>query len=703
MPWPFASSGATTQAHFLQNSYVECGLACVGYVSAQHGLLFSMRELRRRFPVSLHGTTMRRLLQMAEQLNMSARGVQLEMGEIGALRLPAILHWDMNHFVVLLQRRRHHVVVFDPALGRRKLALTELSKHFSGVAMELWPGLNFRRERRLAPMHLGALLGVISGLMPALLGTLLLSLALSAAGLLAPLQIQLLIDQALPQSDLDLVLLIIIGFAFLQVFAVCCTVVRRFLSLRVAQAVALGMQGNLVRHLMALPLRYFQSRHIGDILNKIESANSVQAFLLSGTVSAIVDGLVAAAALALLFTYGTALALLCCLAILTTQCVDLAVMGWRRQLAHEQQLASGREHTLIVEMLSGIQALKLSGGGGERVTVWEAAFSHVLARRAQRAGVDIVAEAGQAAMATFFNAIILYLLAQSVLRQDITVGMMMSFLAYRSFLDGGLSGLAQALISYRMLSIPLERLADIVMTPAETLHIGDVRPGESSIEFRDVWFRYDETLPFVLRGASFRVEAGEHVAIAGTSGSGKSTIFKLLLRIEEPERGEILVGGRPIRSLNLQAYRDALGVVMQDDQLFTGSLAENITMFSDAVDEEQLWACCHLAGIASDIATMPMGLMTMVGDMGSALSGGQRQRLMLARALYRRPRLLLLDEATSHLDPGLERGIGENLRGLRCTRLSIAHRQETLDTADRVLPVERGTVQPKREKNTKSG
>ena len=689
----FAPLAASGHAYFLQSTVAECGLSCLGLISAEHGLVMSMRELRGRFPVSLHGTSFRRLLQVAENLQLSARGVQLGLNELDALRLPAILHWDMNHFVVLLDVRRNHVVIFDPAVGRRLLPLAELSKHFTGVAMEVWPGLQFRKERRLEPLKLREVIGVISGLVPALGNLLLLSLMLSAAGLFAPLQIQLLIDQAIPQSDLDLAVLVVVGFAFLQFFSICGTMLRRFLTLRVSQSLSLGMQGNLVRHLMALPLRFFQSRHIGDLLNKLESAGAVQAFLLSGAVSTVVDGAVAIAALALLFTYGTGLALLCCLTIAVTEAVDLGLIGLRKQLAHEQQLASSREHTLIVEMLSGAQALKLSGRTADRVAVWEAAFSHVLSRRSQLEGVDILSESVRGALGAAFNALILYLLVQSVLREEITVGMMISFLAYKSYCTGALSGLASSIIGYRMLAVPLERLADIVKTSAEASHASEADLGDASIEFRDVWFRYDEALPYVLRGASFRVFPGEHVAIAGPSGAGKSTILKLLLRIETPERGEILVGGQPIAALNLHGYRERLGVVMQDDQLFTGSLMENITMFAETVDEARLHRACELACLVGDIAAMPMGLQTLVGDMGSALSGGQKQRLILARALYREPRLLLMDEATSHLDPATERLITENIRALDCTRLTIAHRQETLNNADRVLNVTKGEIQ----------
>lgn len=677
---------------FLQSSFAECGLACLGMISAAHGLQLSLRELRGRFPISLQGTTLRRLLQIAEQLNLAARGVQLDLQEIENLRLPAILHWDMNHFVVLMRVSRGRAIIFDPAIGRRTLALTEMSTHFTGVALEVWPGLGFKREKRQEPLLLRDLMGAISGLFPALGNVLLLSLILNAAGLLAPLQLQLIIDEAVPQQDMDLAILVVIGFAALQLFSVCGSLLRRFLLLRLSQSVTFAMQGNIVRHLMALPLRFFQSRHIGDLLSKLESAGAVQGFLLSGALSTLIDGLVAAAALALLFTYGAGLALLCCVLIAAQQLLDLALVGLRRQISHEQVLASSREHTLIVEMLSGVQALKLSGRASNRIAVWEAAFSKSLSRQSQQETLSIWSDSAQGVISIALNALLLYLLIHAVLGEDMTVGMMMSFLAYKAYLSGALSSLAGTLIGYRMLAVPLERLADIVLAPAEPQRGAEADLGDGSIEFRDVWFRYDEGLPFILRGLSFRIEPGQHVAIAGASGCGKSTLLKLLTRIETPERGEILVGGRPLASLDLQSYREHLGVVMQDDQLFTGSLLENISMFADTVDEMRLNRACALACLTPVIGSMPMGLMSMVGDMGSALSGGQKQRVMLARALYREPKILLMDEATSHLDPETERSLTKHISRLSCTRLTIAHRRETLEEAGRVLELKQGVL-----------
>lgn len=503
---------------------------------------------------------------------------------------------------------------------------------------------------------------------------LLLSLVLSAAGLLAPLQTQLLIDQAITQTDIDLVFLIIAGFSCLALFSAFGTYIRGFLTLRLTQSLSMGMQGNLTRQLLSLPLGYFQSRHIGDLLNKLESAGTIQKFLMSGAIAAVVDGLMALVTLGLLFTYGTTLALLCVASILTIQLIDIALIAYRKHIAHEEFLASGRENTLLVEMISGIQALKLSGKAANRLAVWEASFSQLLSKQSQLASTNLSVEVAQNILEAAFNAFILYVVVQSVIGERLTVGMMMSFLAYKSYFSNALNSLVNTIVDYRMLAVPLEQLADIIKTEPEATTGQKQYLNEGTVEFKDVWFRYDEGLPYVLQGASFRVKAGEHVALAGPSGAGKSTILKLLLRVLEPERGEIYIDDRPLSGLHIHTYREQLGVVMQDDQLFSGSLMENISMFDDEVDEEKLNRSCEMACLTEDIDHMPMGMLTMVGDMGSALSGGQKQRVILARALYRKPLILLTDEATSHLDAETELKIVTRLSRLNITRLTIAHR-----------------------------
>ena len=285
---------------------------------------------------------------------------------------------------------------------------------------------------------------------------------------------------------------------------------------------------------------------------------------------------------------------------------------------------------------------------------------------------------------------ILLLGAKLVMANQFSVGMLIAFISYKDQFVGRVSALIDQAIAFRMLGIQAERLADIVLTPPEEVGIErEPRKGQGailpSIEVRNVGFRYAQGEPWVLRNVNIQIHAGESVAIAGPSGCGKTTLLKVMLGQLQPDEGEVFVGGIALKQLGLKCYRDQIGVVMQDDQLFAGSLAENIAFFDPATDQSQIEASAQLAAIHDDIIKMPMGYNTLVGDMGTALSGGQKQRVILARALYKKPNILFLDEATSHLDTGAESLVNQAIKGLSMTRITIAHRPSTLQMADRLV------------------
>jgi ATP-binding cassette subfamily B protein RaxB len=291
--------------------------------------------------------------------------------------------------------------------------------------------------------------------------------------------------------------------------------------------------------------------------------------------------------------------------------------------------------------------------------------------------------------------VVIWLGARLVAAGDFSLGMLYAFLAYKQTFTARAYALVDKMQDLRMLSLQGERLADIVLSPREeaTLAAGEAPvPDELSIELRDVWYRYSDADPWVLRGVNLSIAPNQSVAVTGASGCGKSTLLKLLIGILAPTRGEILVGGVPLASFGTRRYRAHIGAVMQDDQLFAGSVLENISFFDDKADLDWIAQCAHAACIAGDLDAMPMGYQTLIGDMGTSLSGGQKQRLLLARALYRRPRILFLDEATSHLDSDNERGVNEAIAALSLTRVLVAHRKETIATVQRVVELSNGVV-----------
>jgi ATP-binding cassette subfamily B protein RaxB len=281
-----------------------------------------------------------------------------------------------------------------------------------------------------------------------------------------------------------------------------------------------------------------------------------------------------------------------------------------------------------------------------------------------------------------------------VMDHTFSVGMLFAFIAYKEQFATRVSALIDKFVEVRMLKLQGERLADIVLTPPEPQAEFEPRAQDLplSLELRNIQFAYSETEPQVLRGLSLQIEPGESVAIVGPSGCGKTTLLKLMLGVHAPQGGEIRVGGVPLARLGLRAWRDMIGTVMQDDQLFAGSITDNISFFDPQADADWVAECARVAAVIDDIEAMPMGFHTLIGDMGGSISGGQRQRILLARALYKRPKILFLDEATSALDVEREREVNQAIRQLELTRIIVAHRPETIASASRVIVLHDGRV-----------
>jgi ATP-binding cassette, subfamily B, bacterial CvaB/MchF/RaxB len=361
-----------------------------------------------------------------------------------------------------------------------------------------------------------------------------------------------------------------------------------------------------------------------------------------------------------------------------------------------------KQQSHFMESVRGVQALKLFNREEDRrqryLSMAVDTTNNSLSIQKQNLAFSTV----NGILVALENALVLYLGAKLVMSNAFSVGMLIAFMSYKDQFVGRISSLIDQAIAFKMLGLQAERLADIVLTPPEdaenvgNAEVHDARRTEvlkPSIEVRNVSFRYAQGEAWVLRNVNVHIRAGESVAIAGPSGCGKTTLLKIMLGQLQPEEGEVLIGGIPLKQLGLRTYREHIGVVMQDDQLFAGSFAENISFFDPHQDQARIEAASRLAAIHDDVMKMPMGYNTLVGDMGTTLSGGQKQRVILARALYKKPRLLFLDEATSHLDTGTESLVNQAVKRLSMTRITIAHRPQTLQMAERLVILGGGRVQ----------
>lgn len=678
----------------LQTEAAECGLACLAMVASAHGLLTDLSALRRRFAVSLKGLTMADLVRMADGLQLQARAVRAELGELVQLRTPCILHWDLNHFVVLVSVKRGVATVHDPAHGQRRLTLAQLSPHFTGVALELFPGPGFapRSERR--QVRVRDLLGPISGLRRALAQVLALALALECFLLLSPFFLQWVVDDVLVSGDRDLLLTLGVGFGLLVLIQVVTAAGRAWAVLVLSASLNLQWLLNVFAHLLRLPVAWFEKRQLGDVWSRFAAVQHIQKALTTSFAEAVLDGALVLLTLVMMAVYSLKLAAVAVAAVALYGLLRALAMRPLRAATEEALVHEARQNSHFLESLRGVLAIKQFGAQADRRTRFAALVTDTLNADITTRKLDLALSLGHRLLFGLERVAVVWLGALLVLDRSLTVGMLFAFIAYKEQFALRTSGLVDKLATLRMLRLHAERLADIVLTEPEA--DGPPRPvdgePEPALELVNVSWRYADGEPEVLHRVNLRIEPGEAVAITGPSGCGKTTLLKIMLGILEPSEGEVRVGGVPLQRLGLTRWRQMVGVVMQDEPLFAGSVADNISFFDNSVDRAWLEQCARVAAVHDDIVAMPMGYHTLIGELGTALSGGQKQRILLARALYKRPRVLLLDEATSALDVERERVVNHAVRQLALTRVIVAHRPETIASATRVVALHDGRV-----------
>jgi len=635
-------------------------------------------------------------MAIADSLGFSARPLRLELTALHKLKTPAILHWDMAHYVVLVRTTSRYVEINDPAIGKRRLSWAEVSKHFTGVALELTPAPGFQKKKHVEKVRLSDLWTRAQGFVPSIIQLLVLSLVLQIFTLLSPMLNQMVIDDAVTKGDMDLLGILILGMALLALAQMGTSLLRGFVSMHFGTHLNFQMRGNLLRHLLRLPVPWFEKRSLGDILSRFGSLGPIQGLFTGGLIAVVLDGVMAVVTLAVMLLYAPLLTGIVIAGLVVYFGVRAASYPFQRRLADEGIQLSAKENSVFLETVRGARAFKLFGREAERHSLWQNAWADSINNglRAQKFGMIGGTANGLFDLAE--NLLVLWLGARMVIQGDMTLGMLFAFQSYRSQFTGAVVALVNQFFGFRMLGLHLERLADVVHQEVEE-EDGAIStaatPPQGGVAVRNLCFRYADHEPWVVKGVEFAIDPGEFVAFVGPSGGGKSTLLKILMGLYPPTEGEVLVDGRPLRGFGLSRYRAGIGVVMQDDQLFAGTLADNIAFFDPEIDMERVEAVARAAQVHDDIVRMPMGYMTLAGDLGSTLSGGQRQRVLLARALYRNPAILFLDEGTANLDAVAEHAVMEVVRNLPITRIVVAHRPAAIAGAGRVFVVNGGAVQ----------
>jgi ATP-binding cassette subfamily B protein RaxB len=673
-----------------QTEAAECGLACLAMIAGHHGLNVDMPALRQRFSLSLRGTTLNHIIRFAGALDLTGRPLRVELEDLDCLKTPCILHWKMDHFVVLKKVTRKYVFLHDPAMGPRRVTFAEASRYFTGVALELIPTPSFAPHDERRPLRLRDLIGRVVGLKRALGQIFVLAAALELFSIISPLFLQLTVDKVLAAVDRDLLVTLGIGFMLLIGLQSFLGALRSWTTLYFGTSLKLQWYANLFSHLVRLPVSFFEKRYFGDILSRFDGAEAIQRTLTNNFIETVLDGLISIFVLAVMFFYSRKLALIVIVSVVLYVALrNLAYLPLRRSM-EEQIMRSAKQQTHLIETLRGIRTIKVLGREDSRKTRWMNLLADTTNAQVETERLTLLFKAANGLIFGLQSVAVVWFGAVLVLGGQFTVGMLFAFVAYQEQFKARITTLVDRLYDFRMLSLQVQRLADVVLEKPESTYLESTgaEVEDASIDVRNLFFRYSDTEPWLLEDVTFRIAPGECVAIVGPSGAGKSTLLKLMAGLLKPQSGDVIVNGHSVCK-SRAAVLGNVGFVLQDDSLFAGTIADNIAFASDTADMARVEECARLACVDGEINEMHMGYNTLIGDMGSALSGGQQQRLLLARALYQRPSILILDEATSHLDVPTEQRIAAMLVDLRMTRVFAAHRPDTIRIADRVIALSR--------------
>lgn len=680
----------------LQTTKTECGLACLAMVLQHHGCHEPLPALRLHVRPGANGVPIRSLLKAASHYALAGRAVRPTLEQLPALRLPAILHWDFNHYVILEAITPRGASIIDPNRGRQSISREELSNRYTGVAIEFWPTSELKPFRNLLRTSLQDLWSRSSGFFASGAAVLGISLAIQALLLLSPLLLSVVIDRAVTYGSVSLLTSIVVTIGVATLFAAAGDVLRRYVILWAGAQLSGQISLNFVNHLLQLPFTFFHDRQLSDVLSRIGSIRALKDIIVEDTVPIIVDGAFSCAALYLVWLLSPLAA-----GIMLASGAIYAVVRFATYPAIRARAEAAIDHAAaeqgsLMDTLRGIQTVKVLNAESSRLSEWHG--QNVRSIQSTRRQQELAASlsGARSAILALDVVVITGLSAAMVLAQDMSLGILFAVLAFRQQFQDRAFLLIDRSFQFRLIRMHLDRLADITLSAPENEDLIGAQVAsvvtKGGIQIRGLCFSYSEDAPVVLNDLDLDVAPGEFIAIKGSSGGGKTTLSKILLGLLRPTAGQVHIDGTLLEPAVLRAYRADVAAVLQDDQLFSGTLIDNITCFDPSPDFDRIVSSAKLAEIHDDIFKMPMGYHNQIGDMGASLSGGQKQRVLLARALYQQPRLLILDEGTANLDAEREQRIVQMLGTLGITIICIAHRSATLEAADRVLSLDDGKL-----------
>ncbi len=685
----------------MQMQSAQCGATCLAMTLSYLGRDTTSDEVAKYAGGGALGTNAQKLVEAAEHFGAQARVVRLEMESLADLPRGSILHWGFDHFVVLDRVTTKGIRINDPSGGRRNVSLREVDRTFTGVAITIYPTDTLERLRASN----GSTMTIVWQMLrdsPYVWRIFTISMALRVLGLGLPFITGAIIDRVVPMRDYSLLVLMTLGFALATLLNLFGTHIRGYTLLRMRidldARLAMGLMDALVSH----PYQYFLDRSRGDLMLRVNGLSAIRTFLTSGGVSVVLDGLFVVVYLVLLLLASPTIAVVA----LGMSFIQLGIYQFTRKriagFSKEALARSARTQSYLYEFLNGIRTYKASGIDRTAVQKWSNLYVDELNTSITMENYNLVLGFVRGFASSMQPGILLALGAYVVLEGDLSVGSMLAVNTIATSFFGPLQALIGVATQVQQLEGHVDRINDVISDKdLEDHEGGGTIPGglTGAVEFDNITFRYGPHIEAGCKNVSFKIEPGNSLALVGMSGSGKSTIVSLALRLFDPQDGIIRFDGRDADQLNILWLRKQIGYVPQKADIFSGSIFQNISMLNPQASREQVIEAARQACIHDEIQQKPMGYDTDVGDGGNTFSGGQRQRIAIARALVKKPQLLILDEATNELDALTERAVMRNLRKLNCTRILIAHRLTTITDCDEIMVmkdthvVERGTHQ----------
>jgi ATP-binding cassette subfamily B protein RaxB len=685
----------------LQMEGSECGLACLAMVSGFHGGERDLSRVRQMVGWSGQGGNLETLADAATILGFNSQAMRCEPEHLVEIKAPCILHWGMQHFVVLTEVRKKGIVIHDPAYGRSQVPWVEVGKFFTGVAFTLEPNENFAPMQRLKTDSLFKILQ-LKRWRSDIAHLLLLSTSVEIIGLLILFQQKLSIDAAIAGSDSTLIW--ILGFSFLVLLLIqrSVSLLKSWLMTVFTAKIGLDLRGRFTEMLHGKPAEFFATRRASDIFTRSKSTDYVETALGAGLVGGLLDALTSGLLLAMLVLIAPALALVCLIAFFCNVAATVWIQSLMIDRTRWHLVCKSIADSTLMENIRAALSLRVAGRERDRIAIWKAAVVDAANAMLSVSRLTSVSQEIKLAITGVEAIVSVAFGAHLLITAQITLGTLFLFFSIKFLFMARVNSSIEYLLSLRNMKPYIERAADVLKDDLPSLANKErianakcrlVRSDQApEITLVNLGYRFSSSEPFLFRGLNLTIRAGESLAITGESGCGKSTLLKIVSGLIQPTEGQVLIDGVDLSALRAQELARVMGCVMQEDQLFSGSIAENIALFSKPIRMEKVIECTRTVGMHRVIESMPMEYMTLCGDTAGGLSGGQKQRLYIARALYQNPKLLILDEATSHLDERSEQFVSEAIKRMQITRIVVAHRKETIEKADRMVRLDQASL-----------